>query len=289
MPTLHLVVDKTPPPVRRLLGDACAAQGLGYREVLAGSVSPETGPLSPGELLFCPAGSGRALMLERQLFQPGVATFHEDALRGPFAGVLDPVGLFPRLGLPTPRSVWVRSEGREELAQWVDHLGGFPVILKVEGGEGGVGVMRFHDLDTVHAVAQALRSQGIQPRLITYVPDAMHWRLVVVGREVVAAYRNPLGPDGVRSQPSGDREDHGLTPPHAMAELAVQATAASGTFFAGVDVLVHPSGRLYLLEANSPCYFPSAQPFDDSPDVAGAMVRWLATEGVARAEQARSG
>ena len=43
---------------------------------------------------------------------------------------------------------------------------------------------------------------------------------------------------------------------------------------AGVDILQHPSGRLYLLEANFPCYFAHAQTLA-GVDVAGAMVEHL--------------
>jgi hypothetical protein len=40
-----------------------------------------------------------------------------------------------------------------------------------------------------------------------------------------------------------------------------------------VDVLQHPSGRFYLLEANFPCYFGHAQ--ENGQDIAGAIVDHL--------------
>ena len=43
-----------------------------------------------------------------------------------------------------------------------------------------------------------------------------------------------------------------------------------------VDVLEHPSGRLYLLEANSPCYFPQAEEY--GADVAGALLEYLLSQ-----------
>lgn len=277
---LHLVVDRTPPVVRRLLQDACSARGVGYQEVLATRLDPLAPPVPPGDLLFSPATSGAASRAERQLFQPGVATFHLDAMAGPYRYTVDQAALFPRLGLPTPRSVRVVSAARRDLEEAVAHVGGLPVVLKAGGSEGGVGVMRLEDLDTLAMVAGALLAQGAMLRLLGWVPDAMHWRCVVVGDRVVAAYRNPVGPDGVRSQPSDDPDDHGLTPSDEMASLAVDAARAEGTAFAGVDILEHPSGRLYLLEANFPCYFPTSTEVRPDVDVAGPMVDWL----VARAE-----
>jgi glutathione synthase/RimK-type ligase-like ATP-grasp enzyme len=54
----------------------------------------------------------------------------------------------------------------------------------------------------------------------------------------------------------------------------VSATRAIGLEFAGVDVMLHASGRAYVLEANFPCYFGHAQG-DGAIDVAGAMVAHL--------------
>jgi glutathione synthase/RimK-type ligase-like ATP-grasp enzyme len=110
--------------------------------------------------------------------------------------------------------------------------------------------------------------------LVSFIPDAMHWRLVVVGDRVVTAYKNPTRPNDFRSEPSDQRADYGLTPPPEMAALAVRATAVAGTYFAGVDVLEHPSGRLYVLEANFPCYFPQAESYG-AADVSGALVAFL--------------
>lgn len=273
--TLHVVIDRTPPPVRKLLLAACEARGVAYQEVKAAAWDPSAPPLAPGDLLYAPAASVQASRVERQLFQPGVATLHADDAFGPYRIVLDQAGLFPRVGLPTPRAVDVRATDRDALDALAHDLGGFPVILKAGGGEGGVGVMRLNDLDTLQAVSQSLRAHGASLTMMTWIPDAMHWRLIVVGGRVVSAYLNPLGPDGVRSVPSDDPADYGLTPPDALAELAVEATRTNGTDMAGVDVLAHPSGRAYVLEANFPCYFPTAQTHEGTPDVAGAMVDFL--------------
>lgn len=44
--------------------------------------------------------------------------------------------------------------------------------------------------------------------------------------------------------------------------------------FGGVDILEHPTGRLYLLESNFPCYFATPQEVIGT-DVAGAMLEYL--------------
>ncbi|MEZ4269851.1 MAG: hypothetical protein R3F39_26120, partial [Myxococcota bacterium] len=153
-------------------------------------------------------------------------------------------------------------------------LGGFPVVVRVDSGEGGDGVLLAESMRALRGLADLFISRGLGGRLATFVPDAMHWRLIVVGDRVVTAYRNPTREGDFRSEPAANPADYGLTPTPEMADLAVRATAVAGTRFAGVDVLEHPSGRLYLLEANFPCYFPQGESFG-AADVSGAIVRFL--------------
>jgi glutathione synthase/RimK-type ligase-like ATP-grasp enzyme len=65
----------------------------------------------------------------------------------------------------------------------------------------------------------------------------------------------------------------------ALEDAAVRAVHALRVEHGGVDLLEHPSGRLYLLEANFPCYYPQAQRIGGI-DVAGAMVDYLLEKAV---------
>lgn len=271
----HLLIDGTPRPVRQLLAQACEGLGVAFREVHARSVDPGAGPLPRGSMLFNPSGSDDAGRVERQLFAPGVATFHADDLLGPHLTVLDPFAAMACCSLPVPPSVrWVRGE-RAELASVVDRLGGLPVVIKVNGGENGAGVIRAESFLALWSTVQALTMRGIAPLVQAYVPDAVHWRLIVVGPTVVSAYRNVARDDDFRTGPSTDPADFGLTPSAGLVDIALRATAVLGEEFAGVDLLVQPDGTAFLLEANSPCWFPAAQEHAGTPDVAAAMVSWL--------------
>lgn len=128
-------------------------------------------------------------------------------------------------------------------------------------------------MPALRSLVDLLRAQGTSPMLMAYVPHAMHLRLVVVGEEVVTAYRNPIREGDFRSTPSDDPGDYDIEISAEQADLAVAATHVVGYAFAGVDLLVDPDGGLWLLEANFPCYFPQAEDF--GADVAGAMVDHL--------------
>jgi hypothetical protein len=271
---LTVVIDEgLPATTRGSLKRAATAAGVAVREVLGAALDPRVPPLPVGSLLFRPATSLAAFRAERQLWRPGVATLHASPA-GPFALHVEQWMAFSRADLPTPRTMRLASSDTQFLDEVVEWLGGFPVIVRVDSGEGGEGVVLAESMRALRGLADLFVSQGLLGRLVSFVPDATHWRLVVVGDEVVAAYRNPTRPGDFRSAPSDQREDYGLTAPPEMAALAVRATAVAGTRFAGVDILVHPSGRLYVLEANFPCYFPQAEKFG-AADVSGAILAYL--------------
>lgn len=261
----------------RLLADACAARSIDFDVVDATrfDYAPER-RLQPGDMLFRPAVATAAQRVEQFLHREGVATFHVDP-RWMYADISASPLLMQRAGLPVPRTVYLASSDRELLDRHVERLGGYPVVLKTLGGEGGLGVLRADSAPALYAMADLLVARGEDPLLCAYVPDAMHWRVVVVGSRAVAAYRNPTDENDFRTYPSEDPADYLADVPAEMARIAVEAVRVVGSEFGGVDILEHASGRLYVLEANVPCYYPQAQEVGGI-DVAGAMVDHLASK-----------
>jgi hypothetical protein len=258
----------------RLLAEACAQRGVPFREIEARRFDYDPAQrLQPGDLLFRGAVSRAASRAEQFLYVPGVATFHSESGDIRF-GPVDPTLLQGSAGVPIPPTVYASCDDPELVQALVQRVGGFPVVLKVLGRSHGVGVMRLDSLPSLLSVLGFALAQGHHPQLSTYVAEAMHWRLVLVGDRVAAHYRNPYRPADFRSRASRDPLDYLSPPPEAVAEAALAAVRAERLEFAGVDVLEDPSGRPWVLEANFPCYFPQAQ-LVAGVDVAGAMVEFL--------------
>jgi len=268
--------DGVPETTVRLLREACLARGVDFVAVEAGGFdfAADMG-LEPGAMLYRPAVSARAALVEQYLWHDRVATFHADPL-GPFASTEAYPLLFAQAGLSVPMSLPIVSADPDALARAVAAVGGLPAIVKLFGHEGGTGVIRADSLEGLVSLADFLLAEGRQPWLVAYVKDAVHWRAVVVGERVVANYRNPLRPGDFRSFGGDDPADVFAAPPPGLAPLAIAAVKVLRLAFGGVDVLEHPGGRLYLLEANFPCYFAHAQEVAGI-DVAGAMVEHLAS------------
>jgi len=275
------VIDPdVPAATRDALRAAASARGLAYDEVVGAAVDPRAGALPPGSLLYRAGVSWSSCHAEALLYGPGVATFHA-APAGPLRATMEPDLVFERAGLPVPRFAWIQASAPAALPDLVAWLGGFPLVVKVPGGEGGVGTLRADSLPGLTGLLDWMLARGERVRLSSFVADALHWRLVVVGERVVTAYRNPIREGDFRSAASDDPADYGLAPPPEAARVAVAAAKALGVELAGVDVLVDPQGGCYLLEANFPCFFAQAT-LAAGIDVAGPMLDHL----LAKAERA---
>lgn len=273
-PAFYCVNDRVPRETTDLLREACERRGIEYVEIDAPSFDYDPARrLPPGAMLYRPAVSVAAIRVEQFLHGPGVATFYprdEDI----FYDCLNQTLVHERAGLPAPRTVPCSTTRRKLLRAYVERLGGFPVVLKVSGGSGGLGVMRADSFPVFFSLVDFLRSKGYNPLLSSYVPDAVHWRLVVVGSRVAAAYKNVNDEDDFRTHASDAREHYDARPSDEMVETAVRAVRLTRREFGGVDILEDPLGRLFLLEANFPCYFPQAQ-LVTGTDIAGMMLEHL--------------
>lgn len=273
---LVCIDDGVPEETPRLLRAACASRGVEFVSVdPRGFDFSNATPLGAGDLLYRPAVSAVAMRAEQHLYSPDVASFYADPA-GPFFPYTNYPLLFDRAGLPCPRSIPLLSRDRATLRRHVATLGGLPVVVKLGGGSRGIGTMRADSFATLFSLLDVLVTQGQVPSLLAYVPDAVHWRVTVVGARAVAMYRNVTDPDDFRTSASTDPRDFTADPPAAIADLAIRAVAAQRLEFGGVDILEHESGRLYLLEANFPCYFAQAETVAGI-GVAAAMVDHLAS------------
>jgi len=276
------VNNHVPADTIRFLRDACTARGVSFREVETDDFdfSAPT-PLRPGDLLYRPAVAYASIKVEQHLFTDGVATLHGEP-DGVFFDSGASLALFERAGVPVPRSIYLHTTRRDRLRAYVDALGGFPVLAKFPGTSGGNGVVRLDSMQALFSFVDFALERGPRPSLTSFVPDAVHWRLVVVGDRVVAAYVNPPRVDDFRTHSSDDVSDYRIPDDPELLETAIHAVRALRVEFGGVDVLVHPSGRCYVLESNFPCYFGAAQGVGGF-DVAGAIVDHLKAKALALA------
>ena len=95
-----------------------------------------------------------------------------------------------------PKTIHVVPTDRATIAACVDSLGGFPVVLKVPGGEGGQGVMRADSLPSLFSLLDYLPSNV---QFMAYFEHVVAYRAVVLGPSVIATEARHPGAFDFRS------------------------------------------------------------------------------------------
>lgn len=211
---------------------------------------------------------------------PALGSFYLDP-DGPLFSNVNASLTCVRAGLSIPRTVWLANGDRDLIRTMVDDLGGLPVVLKMPGYSSGVGIMRADSLPTIFGLVDYIIAEGGRSVLTTFIGGDVHWRVVLVGDSAVASDRNQMDDDDFRTLGSTGPLDYSAQPLDGCNDLAVKACQALSTAHGGVDALAHPSGWLFLLEANSPCEPTQAQ-LSVGVDIAGAMVDYLLKDTAAR-------
>jgi hypothetical protein len=229
---------------------------------------------APGDILVRTGVSPASVLVEQHLWSPGVRTTYCDP--DDLHIVVDqPGALLAKHGISVPRQVVCLNSERSLLRAHVEHLGGFPVVVKVGGFEGGLGVMLAESPASLASIVDHLLASGRPVTLQEFIGDADHWRVVLVRGTVVATYPNPTPTDDFRSKPSTSPADYTIGAPPTTTSIATAAAAILRAGLAGVDVLVRGDER-WVLEVNTPCFFAQAQ-VSGGVDVAGAILDVLRT------------
>jgi RimK family alpha-L-glutamate ligase len=175
--------------------------------------------------------------------------------------------LLARAGLPTPRTI--ACERPEDALDAFAELGG-DVIVKPLFGSMGAGMTRVDDADVAHRVFHALALERAVYYLQETLPhDGRDVRAFVVGGRVLAAIER-VG-SGWRANLARGASARPAVLSAEQERLCVQAAAALGADYAGVDLLRAADGREYVLELNG---IPGWRGLQEATgaDVAGALV-----------------
>jgi hypothetical protein len=162
------------------------------------------------------------------------------------------------------------------LNQYVDYLGGFPLVLKVQGGSCGIGVMKIDSMQSLISITDFFKNKGISAVLMQFIKYNKQGRLVVLGNKVVASHLNHCGEDfrsNVGDISKINRDS--IIFPEKIQNIAVKSVKLMGIEFGGVDILFDEKTETpYVSEVNFPCNFPTTQKCTGI-DIASKMLDYL--------------
>jgi len=180
--------------------------------------------------------------------------------------------LLARAGVPTPRTI--ACERPEDALGAFEELGG-DVIVKPLFGSMGAGMTRVDDADVADRVFHALAlERAVYYLQETLAHDDRDLRAFVVGGRVLAAIERHGS--GWRANLARGARARATELSTEQERLCVEAAAAVGADYAGVDLLRGPDGREYVLELNGIPGWHGLQEATGA-DVAAALVAHVET------------
>jgi hypothetical protein len=248
----------------RLIEAACAQRRLRCVKIVPGAAGDlDLGPPDERRLIYRTGVDRACVTVEELLFRAGDAALHD-----PFFQYSNQPLIFQRAGLPRPRTVYVPDPDPTALARQVEGLGGYPVVVKAPGTEGGKGVSLAHDLE---ALATAIAKSKALPSLEAFVAHARCWRVTVLNGRMLAVTARAAAASDFRTNGPGSGPVDGGPPPPGLADIAIRGAQVLRLEFGGADIMEAPDGRLVISEFNFPCYFADQQR-ETGVDIAGAIV-----------------
>ena len=241
-------------------------RGLELCQVVPGAASGATLPPERRRLIYRAATDYAAQLVEQLLARPSDALLHDPHFPAAHQGIL-----LRQAGVPMARAVYLPNRDPDGLRAQVTWLGGFPVVLKRPGTEGGAGVSLAEDLDDL--VGQMAKAPG-GTQIEAFVAHKRCWRLTVLKGQVLAATASVAADDDFRTNAPGSREEPSAVLPPEAPNIAVNAVSALRLDFGGVDLMEGPDTNLTVAEVNFPCFFAHQQDVTGA-DIAGAIVDHL--------------
>lgn len=180
-------------------------------------------------------------------------------------------------GLPVPDTCLVTNRKNLDLA--VSRLGGYPVVVKTVDSRQGMGVALLDSPLTggfiIHTFEEKRRGLMVQ----RYIPPEgrADIRAFVLGGRVAAAVQVSARRGEFRANVHLGGRSRKITLPESLERLAVSAARALGLEIAGVDLIVDPLGRPWILEVN---YSPGFRGLEASTglDIASHIIRHATEE-----------
>lgn len=213
------------------------------------------------------------LAVVRQFEAAGVALTASSKAIAQSRDKLHSLQIMSRAGLPVPRTAVIGHPGALYAA--IHAVGGLPVIIKLNRGTQGKGVVLVHDLGTAADLLRRAQETNRPAILQEFVAEAegRDLRVIVVGDKVVAAMERQAVGGEFRANLHLGGTSRAVELDPAAKDLALQAAKVHELGVAGVDLILSRRGPL-LLEVNSS---PGLEGIEQATgiDVAGAMIDFV--------------
>ncbi len=242
-----------------LLRKSCKKKNIEFIPIIANSFDFTHSPkLGKNDMLFRASPGNRGRIIEQYFINEQCHTFYLNNMWGACERGASFI-MNEHEHLPTINTIPVITKDKVLMKKYVKTLGGFPIILKVMGLSGGIGIIKVESLDSLMSLVDYLVTDNkIVCIMRSYVKHTRQGRLVVLGKKVIASYEKIVQHD-FRSNIRFNHKKKKIRYPKNIEQIAIKAVNSLGLEFGGVDLLFNEEGLPYIAEVNAPFYFPIAQ------------------------------
>jgi hypothetical protein len=247
-----------------LIKDACAKKGVEFVCIDSLAFDYSTIPkLTKQDLLYNFARGSHTL--ENLLSNSEVTTFYvKNPLLNTIRSSTDWSIIHDKIGLPAPKTIYHLTTDRKLLKKYVEHLGGFPIVIKVTGGTRGIGTMKIETWQNLISTVDYLVTTGDSFIMREFINADYGARIMVLGNEIILSSKFYFQDDDFRNAPIlSDTKYDTLEIDEQTKNICIEAVKSVNLELAGVDILFDKDLKPYLLEINFPTGF---QSFKDDPD-----------------------
>ncbi|MDT0606166.1 RimK family alpha-L-glutamate ligase [Croceitalea rosinachiae] len=158
--------------------------------------------------------------------------------------------IMARKGIPIPETLF--SINPDNIGEQIRLLGGPPVIIKLQEGTQGLGVILAESKKSAKSIIDTFYKMDTSILLQKYVEEANgeDIRIIVVGRKVVASMKRKSEIDEFRSNVHRGGQTEAIEPTQREKHIALNATKYLGLGVAGVDLMRSRTGPV-LIEVNA--------------------------------------
>lgn len=183
------------------------------------------------------------------------------------------IQVLSKAGIGVPKTAFARESVKVD--GLIEFVGGPPVVIKLQEGTQGLGVVLAESSNAARSVIEAFHAIKVNILIQEYIQESRgrDIRAIVVNGEVVAAMERQ-GPEGdFRSNLHRGGKATGIYLNPKQRETAIRATKALGLEVAGVDMLDSNRGPL-VMEVNSS---PGLEGIENATnvDIAKKIIRFI--------------
>jgi glutathione synthase/RimK-type ligase-like ATP-grasp enzyme len=184
-----------------------------------------------------------------------------------------------KASINSPKTIYNISTDRDVLQNYIEYLGGFPVLLKASGSTRGIGTIKIESWQNLISTIDYLINNGDHFIMRQFIRNNGAARIVVLKNEVIATeFRDNLQ-DDFRVSGSKVKNYYQKDFDNESYDMAILATRLANLETAGVDIIYDCDSKPYLLEINCPYNFiPTADVC--GVDIAYEMVKYLMDKSI---------